>query len=145
MPETKQQGEAQIQFRYKLYLLPERMAVCRLSPTAPIPDWAGSSGLLAFIRTRDELCVVCAEADVPAYITTEPGWRTLQVQGPLDFSQVGVLASLATTLASADISLFALSTFDTDYLLVKQSHLKQAVEALTQAGHQVVSFPGDWL
>jgi len=145
MPETPQHGKMEIPLRYKLRILPGRMAVCRLSPTAPIPDWAGTSSLLAFVRTKDELCVVCAEGDVPANITAEPGWRTLQVQGPLDFSQVGVLASLATVLAEANISLFALSTFDTDYLLVKQSHLERAVEALTQAGHQVLRWPGDLL
>jgi hypothetical protein len=99
--------------------------------------------LLAFIRTAEELCVVCPEGDVPADITTEAGWRALQVQGPLDFSQVGVLATLSAVLAEANISLFALSAFDTDYILVKGTSLERAIEALIQAGHQVDQWAGD--
>jgi hypothetical protein len=143
MPETLGQSVPLTPSRFKLLVLPVKLAVCRLSPLATIPEWAGFSGLLAFIRTDDELCVVCREGDLPAEVTAEAGWRALQVQGPLDFSQVGVLAALSTVLAEANISLFALSTYDTDYLLVKDAHLERAVEALSRAGHQVGQWAGD--
>jgi len=143
MPETQWRSYPLTSTRFTLRVLPVKLAVCRLAPTASIPEWAGFSGLLAFIRTDDELCVVCAEGDLPANITAEPGWCALQVQGPLDFSQVGVLAALSTALAEADISLFALSTYDTDYLLVKQTHLERAIGTLTQAGHLVERLAGE--
>jgi hypothetical protein len=88
-------------------------------------------------RTGEELSVVCREALVPEGIRAERGWRALRVAGVLDLSQVGVLASLASPLAGAGISLFALSTFDTDYLLVQEQDLGRAVEVLVAVGHAV--------
>lgn len=82
--------------------------------------------------------MVCPEADVPSGVLAEAGWRCLKVQGPLDFALVGVMASLTGPLAAAGVSLFALSTYDTDYLLVKAGNLAQAVDALESAGHTVV-------
>ena len=143
MPESQWQSVPLTPTRFTLRVLPVKLAVCRLASAAPIPEWAGFSGLLAFIRTGDELCVVCAEGDLPENVTAEPGWCALQVQGPLEFSQVGVLAALSVALAEANISLCALSTFDTDYLLVKQAHLERAIGALTLAGHQVERWAGD--
>lgn len=93
--------------------------------------------LYAITRTRDELSIVCPQADVPPSTFSEPEWRALKVAGPLDFSLTGVLASLAAPLADAGISIFALSTFDTDYLLVKSDVLALAVEVLRRAGHSV--------
>ncbi|MEW5872513.1 MAG: ACT domain-containing protein [Chloroflexota bacterium] len=122
-----------------LLLLPERLAVCRLPADAQFPDWARDGELLALVRTSSELSVVCAERFVPPEVKAERGWRVLQVQGPLDFSQVGVLASITVPLAKAGVSLFALSTYDTDYILVKESALERAVQALNQAGFLVMS------
>ncbi len=121
-----------------LLILPERYAVCRLLAEADFPEWARPGDLLALLRTRDELTVVCAERYAPPEARAERGWRALQVQGRLDFALVGVLASIAVPLARADVSLFALSTFDTDYVLVKENSLERAVAALTQQGFLVL-------
>lgn len=118
-----------------LYLLEPRFAVCRLSSDAALQLPAGS--LASLTRTGEELSLVCEEARAPEAGRCERGWRALKVAGPLEFSQVGVLASLAAPLAEAGVSLFALSTYDTDYLLVKADALEQAVAALTNAGHYV--------
>lgn len=122
---------------FSLILLPDGLTVCRLPPDALLPAWAESDGLQAIIRTTDELCIICDEDNVPANITAEPDWRALKVQGPLVFSEVGVLASLGNPLAEAGISIFAISTFETDYILVKKSDLEAAVETLQKAGHSV--------
>lgn len=126
-----------------LNLMPGEFAVCRLPAGAPLPAWAGSSSqFFALVRTPDELSVVCTEQDVPDTVQAEPGWSLLQILGPLDFSLVGVLASLALPLAQAGVSIFALSTFDTDYLLVRKTDLSRAVQALAQAGHQLQGLEG---
>jgi hypothetical protein len=121
-----------------LMILPERYAVCRLAAEADFPEWARPSDLLALLRTRDELSVVCAERFAPPEARAERGWRVLQVHGRLDFALVGVLASIAAPLARAGVSIFALSTFDTDYILVKEISLERAVAALTQEGFLVL-------
>lgn len=121
---------------FELTLLPQCLAVCRLAPGAPLPGWAAGE-LLAITRTATELSLVCDQAGVPAGVTAESGWRALRVAGPLDFSLTGVLAALAVPLAAAGVSIFALSTFDTDYVLVKEAALPAALEALRRAGHRV--------
>lgn len=123
---------------FTLTLAKERLAVCRLAVEAAFPDWAQPGDILAMIRTRRECSVVCAERYVPPEVVAERGWRGLEVQGPLDFALTGVLAQLSGILASASISLFALSTYDTDWILVKEDRLPRAIAALQAAGHQVV-------
>lgn len=88
-------------------------------------------------RTADELSVVCLEEAAPAGARVEGGWRCLSVVGPLPFSATGIMAALAGPLAAADISIFALATFDTDHLLVAETALSRALEALHRAGHRV--------
>lgn len=113
------------------------MAICRLGPDNEIPNWAGSAAFTSVTRTRTELSIVCPEDAVPDGIARESGWRILQVEGPLDFALTGVLASIAGPLAEAFVSIFAISTFDTDYVLVRESDVDGAVEALRNAGHRV--------
>ena len=120
-----------------LKVLPWVLAVCRLDADAPLPDWALADTFLSITRTSDELSIVCLEEAVPPEIRCENGWKCLRVEGPLEFSEVGILASLTAVLAAAGVSLFAVSTFDTDYLLVGGSDLERAVTALRQAGHRV--------
>ncbi len=120
-----------------LELLSRTYAVVRLAPDAPLPGWALAGEFVSLTRTRDELSVVCEERLVPAPLNREGGWRALKVEGPLDFAQVGVLASIASPLASAGVSIFTISTFDTDYVLVKDDRLVKALEALRSAGHMV--------
>ena len=123
-----------------LVLLPDRLAVCRLAADATEPDWARPGDLLALIRTRLELSVICEERLVPPDVLAERGWRVFQVQGPLDFSMVGVLAAIAAPLARAGVSIFVLSTYETDYVLIRENALDRAVEALTQAGFLVMNY-----
>ena len=120
----------------RLTVLPSRLAVCRLAANALLPIWAAGGALVSITRTADELSIVCLEAQVPGDVTVERGWCCLKVEGPLDFALTGILADLAGALASAGISIFAVSTFDTDYLLVKEETLDRAVEALKVAGHR---------
>ena len=120
-----------------LHVLPPRLAICRLPPDAVLPSWAGGP-FVSTTRTDNELSVVCAEASIPEDIAANRGWRALAVSGPLDFSLTGVLASLAGPLAAAGVSIFAISTYDTDYLLVKASDLPKAAETLSAAGHSVI-------
>ncbi|MGH2503700.1 MAG: ACT domain-containing protein [Ktedonobacterales bacterium] len=120
-----------------LTLAPERFAVCRLAPDAPIPPLPLERSLLALTLTSDELSLVLPEDSAPEGATIEGGWRALRVSGPLDFGLTGVLASLAQPLADARLSLFAISTFDTDYLLVRDATLSEALAALRAAGHHI--------
>jgi hypothetical protein len=120
-----------------LSVLPDTLAICRLGPDDPIPDWPVAGGFLSITRTGDELSIVCAEAAVPGHVKSDRGWRCLKVEGPLDLSLTGVLASLLSPLAEARIGVFAVSTFDTDYLLVKAEYLARATDVLIRSGHQV--------
>ena len=121
-----------------LSVLPTPLAVVRLDPTAAVPAWAASGELTSVTRTADELSIVCDEASVPPDARAAVrGWRALKVAGPLDFALTGVLASLAVPLADARVSIFALSTYETDVVLVRAADLSRACAALTQAGHVV--------
>ncbi len=120
-----------------LTLLSTEYAVCQLPPEAESPAWARGGELLSFTRTVDEFSIVCSSALVPANVKAEMGWRALKVAGPLEFSLVGILASLASALANAGVSIFALSTFDTDYILVKSDTLDRALAALKEAGFRI--------
>jgi len=120
-----------------LALLEGRFAVCRLAPGEEVPAWASGGAFTSVTRTRDELSVVCAEEAVPEGIRCEDGWRVFQIEGPLDFGLTGILASVAGPLAEAGVSIFAVSTFDTDYLMIKEENVERAIAALGAAGHQV--------
>jgi hypothetical protein len=125
--------------RLALNLLTGNFAVCRLAADAPLPSWAAGGPFVSITRTAEELSVVCPEEAVPEGVPCERGWRCLRVAGTLDFALVGVLASLAVPLAEAGVSVYAISTFDTDYLLVRGGSLERAVEALGRAGHHLLA------
>lgn len=122
-----------------LDVLAVHLQVCRLNHDAPIPSWLPrtSSPLTAIVRTADELSIVCPAAEVPADVRHEGPWRALRVAGPLDFALVGILTRLTAPLAAAGIPIFAVSTFDTDYVLVRARDLDAAVTTLRDAGHAV--------
>ena len=120
-----------------LVLLEDKFAVCRLTKDASIPAWAMSGQFFSITHTADELSIVCREAAVPPGIACERDWRSLRIAGAIPFTEVGVLAALTTSLAEAGISIFAISTLDTDYLLVKELDLERAVDALRRQGHAV--------
>lgn len=111
--------------------------MCRLAADDEIPQWALRGGFASVTRTADELSLVCAESVVPQGIQREPGWRIFKIEGPLDFALIGILASVAQPLAEAGVSTFTISTYDTDYVMVKQQDLEKAVRALQGAGHCV--------
>lgn len=127
--------------RLRLERMRDRYAVARLEPQAEVPPWARSSTFLCVTRTRQELSIVCDEAEVPAGTTAQRGFCGFRVEGPLDFSQTGILASLAGPLAEAGVSIFALSTYDTDYLFLAEEQEHMAVEALLAAGHTLRPAP----
>jgi enamine deaminase RidA (YjgF/YER057c/UK114 family) len=124
----------------RVTVLPETLAVCRLPAGDRIPSWALElhEGFVSITRTPDELSIVCSQVAVPPDTQTEDGFRALMVPGPIPFEQTGVLASLANPLAAAGISIFAVSTYDTDYVLVRERDLEQALNALDRR-HRVRS------
>jgi len=120
-----------------LTVLEEHLAVCRLDAGAEIPAWATRASFFSVTRTEDEISVVCPEEDVPVSVSQERGWRALKLEGPFELSMVGILSSVALPLAGAGASLFAVSTFDTDYVLVREGQVDLAVDALREHGHEV--------
>ena len=125
-----------------LSLLPDQIAICQLEFDADVPVWAFLGEFTSVTRTDDELSIVCRQVDVPADTRCEMGWRCLKVVGTVDFSLTGVLASLTAPLAQADISIFAVSTFDTDYILIKEEQVDKAIGALSEAGHRFLEQDG---
>jgi hypothetical protein len=127
-------------FPLRLELLPQGLAVCRLDPDAPLPAWVLHEGaaLYSITRTPQELSIVCDEDDVPPSVArVEAGWRAFRLEGPIPFEVAGVLASLVGPLAEAKVPVFALSTFDTDYVLVKERDLERAAEVLARTARVV--------
>jgi hypothetical protein len=122
---------------HRFVVEPGELAIVRLPAEAPVPDWAASAaGFVSITRTADELSIVCAARLVPTDAKPEAGWSALKLIGPFPFDQVGVLASFVGPLADAGVSVFAISTFDTDYVLVKTERLSVAIDALERAGHR---------
>ncbi|MBX5450905.1 ACT domain-containing protein [Thermogemmatispora sp.] len=125
----------------QLSIVAHKLAICRLAPGDPLPAWLSTadrplSSLLTLTWTADELSVVCPQEWVPKGVTCAPDWAALKVVGPLDFALTGILAALLNPLASAGIPVFALSTYDTDYLLVREPQLAAAQTVLLAHGHQ---------
>ncbi|MBP1702607.1 MAG: hypothetical protein H6Q38_1714 [Chloroflexi bacterium] len=127
---------------HPLRLLPGRLGVTRLAVDSELPIWAREGVLWAAVRTRQELSIVCEERFVPPEVRSERGWRGLQVEGQLDFSLLGILAGIATILAEAGVSIFVISTYDTDYVMVKESALERALNALKRAGYLIIETVG---
>jgi hypothetical protein len=121
-----------------LEVLSDTLAVCRLPADSPTPGWAsGHSSFLTISRTSEELSITTVESIVPEGVRCERGYRAVRVRGNLPLDLIGILAAIADPLADAGLSIFAISTFETDYVLVKARDLDTAVAALTRAGHQV--------
>lgn len=124
----------------KLTLSPldDRFAIAQLAPEDEPPDWAFGDGFASVTRTAEEISVICPESSLPAGVLHEGGWRCLGLTNDLDFSLSGVVASLAVPLAEAGVAILVVSTYDSDYLLVKEDGYERAVAALEEAGHRVV-------
>jgi uncharacterized protein len=122
----------------RLFLLRGRFAICQLPAGATPPDPPPQAALWSLTRSEGELSLVLPEEFAERRWRVESGYRCLVVQGPIPFSAVGILAQLSSALADAAVPLFALSTFDTDYLLVPDEHLTTAIQALQGRGCRVV-------
>lgn len=120
-------------------LLKGNFAVCRLDNTETIPSWSKNGEFFSITKTSEELSIVCAEENIPNDIKCEKHWRVIKIEGPLDFSLIGILASISTTLAQKGISIFAISTYDTDYILVKSKDIDNTISALLSEGHEIRS------
>lgn len=117
---------------------PGRFAVCRLDPASPVPGWLPDQGWSSITRTRAELSIVCEESLVPPSVKRQGGWRQIELAGPFDFALTGILASILNPLAAAGVPIFAISTFDTDWVLIPGEHLEEAKQALAAAGHNEI-------
>jgi hypothetical protein len=118
--------------------LPGSFAVVQLPADGEIPRWAlGPAAFSAVVRSASELSIVVPQGHVPTGLRSAPGWACLRLEGTFDFSETGILASLAAPLAAGGVGLFVVSTWDTDYLLVRREQLAAAREALQAAGHRV--------
>jgi hypothetical protein len=120
-----------------LALLPGRYAVAQLPAGSALPAWWPNTGMRHAGWTDDELSLVCEETHVPEDVRCQRGWRMFKLQGPFDFALTGILKAVLDPLASAGIGIFALSTYDTDYVLVQAPQLDEAVSALRDAGHRI--------
>ncbi|MCQ1534851.1 ACT domain-containing protein [Methanosarcina sp. KYL-1] len=126
------------QSKLTLSVLEGSLGVCRLDREAGVPGWALESDFYSITKTGNELSVVCPEESVPAGVKCEKGWNCLKVEGPLDFTLTGILSGLSLVLAERGISIFAVSTYDTDYILIREKDLENAVDALEGAGYRIL-------
>lgn len=125
-----------------LKLLEERYGVIRLEKGESISKWVFAGEFYSITKTEDELSIVCLEKTIPLNIKEEKceiGWRILKIEGPLDFSLVGILAKISTLMADNGISIFAISTYDTDYILIKENNIKKAVNTLIAKGYKIIN------
>ena len=119
--------------QFTLSYLPNRLAICRLDANLEIPSWADiRAPFISVTRTQDELSIVCNEDSVPAGELAERGWRAFKVEGQIDLEMTGIISTLTAPLANAQISVFSLSTFDTDYILVKEKDLEKAISVFSE-------------
>lgn len=118
-------------------VLSSSYAVCRLDSQSEVPSWAMQGDFFTVSKTQEELSIVCQARLVPSDIKAEKEWRVFKIEGPFAFTQIGILNAVTSVLANNGISLFAMSTFDTDYIMVKGVDLDRAIVALKQAGHSV--------
>jgi uncharacterized protein len=126
-----------------LILLPDKYSICRFSRDDILPDWIYSSDFYSVTRTGDELSVVTKHhEDIRSQVIASNNWRILRIQGPLDLSLTGIISGISSALSEKGIPVFTISTYDTDYILVRQDDLFNAIEALRQKGHNFVLFPG---
>ena len=111
-----------------LKLLKETFAVCRLNKNEVIPDWINTSDFYSITKTEGELSIVCSQDD----------FKALKIEGPLDFSLIGILSKISTILAQSKISIFAISTYDTDYILVKNTDIPRTIEVLSNENYEIL-------
>lgn len=119
-------------------LLNDFLSVCRLDKGQDIPSWAYEGEFFSITKTDDELSIVCSQEHVPDDMVSETDWRALKVLGPLDFSLIGILAAISKVLAESGISIFVISTYDTDYILLKEKQLLAGMNALVSNNYRII-------
>lgn len=120
-------------------LLKERFGVCRLNKKSEIPEWVQNVDFYSITKTMEELSIVCLQDNIPDNVKCEKDWRILKVEGPLEFSLIGILSSISTILACKKISIFAISTYDTDYILIKDKDIDNAINVLSDERYEIIS------
>ncbi len=121
-----------IQQKFVLSVLPEKLGICRLAEKGPIPAWAQDIDFCSITRTKTELSIVCPQEEIPGGVLVEKDWRAFKLEGDLGLESVGVIAALSQPLADAGISIFNVSTYETNYVLVEDKNLKKAIEVLSK-------------
>jgi uncharacterized protein len=129
-----------LQFRQ----LPGPYAIVRREPDAPVPDWAAGGDFTSITRSADELSIVCPAGNLPADVHSQHRWMCLKLEGPFPFSQTGILLSFIEPLSSNGVPIFAISTYDTDYVLIQEEFAGHAFNALQAAGHQLWPRDESW-
>ena len=112
-------------------------AIVRLAPESSVPAWASEGEFTSITRTGEELSIVCLAGNVPPEVDSPHHWMCLKLEGPFAFSLTGVLLSFIEPLSSKDIPIFAISTYDTDYVLIQEEWAGAALNALKHAGHEL--------
>ena len=124
--------------KLRFSVLQDEAGICRLQPEAAIPEWAYMGEFLSITKTAEELSIVCLSGVIPESVEKDAGWKVLKIEGILSFGLVGVLAQVSAVLVEAEVSIFAISTYNTDYILVKNRDFDAAVVVLRNDGHEVV-------
>lgn len=119
-------------------LLKEKYGVCRFDNSVSIPSWAFEGEFYSISKTEDELSIVCLQENIAEGIKSEKDWRVFKVEGPLDFFLVGILSKISGLMAEEGISIFAISTYDTDYILIKEKDISKAIEKFVKQGYCIV-------
>jgi hypothetical protein len=127
-----------VDHQLKFRQLRRTYAIVRLGPDAPVPDWATKGDFTSITRTNDELSIVCPTENLPSDVRSSHRWICLKLKGPFRFSLTGVLLSFIEPLSSSAIPIFAISTYDTDYVFVQEPDSERALDALYQAGHELL-------
>lgn len=122
---------------FVISVLKDAYKVCRLNAFEGVPEWALETPLSSVTRTAEELSIVCPEKVAPEELKSEQEWKCLKIHGPLGFDEVGIISNLTKVLADVDISVFVLSTFETDYIMVKRLNIEKAAKALAEKGHEI--------
>jgi len=129
----------EVKTKLKFRVISGSFAVCRLSVADPVPQWATKGIFTSVTRTAEELSIVCAAENVPQQHQSETPWTCLKIEGPFAFSQIGILGAFIAPLVEAGISIFAIATYDTDYVLVQEPVADKAIQALQNAGHELLA------
>ncbi len=125
------------QRQLQLSLLKDKYGIRTLPNTAPIPDWALTQSLASITRTEKELTIVCRLEILPSQYQSGLNWRCFKIDGSFDLNQIGVISSISSPLADAGISIYVISTYDTDYFLIQEQNLEQAISVLSNSGHSI--------